>query len=91
MEDYETFQICRSSKVYVNGNAHSANLCRPADFFGIDRMSNHVFVYCRCKLHFTNWAYNGLQMNLTVLKPDISLDNYQVNGEWDIVATTANR
>lgn len=45
----------------------------------------------RCKLHFTNWAYNGLQMNLTVKESVISLDNYQVNGEWDVVETTAHR
>ncbi|XP_067928131.1 neuronal acetylcholine receptor subunit alpha-10-like [Watersipora subatra] len=45
----------------------------------------------KCELHFTNWAYNGNQMNLSVQASNISLDNYQVNGEWDIVTTRAHR
>lgn len=45
----------------------------------------------RCELHFTNWAYNGDEMNLTVKEPHIFLENYKVNGEWDIVHTEAHR
>lgn len=44
-----------------------------------------------CKLHFTNWAYTGLQVNLTTGSSEIPLQNYKINGEWDIVKTKAYR
>ncbi|XP_013411442.1 neuronal acetylcholine receptor subunit alpha-10-like [Lingula anatina] len=44
-----------------------------------------------CKLHFTNWAYTGLQVNLLNASSKIPLENYKLNGEWDIVATKASR
>ncbi|XP_013409593.1 neuronal acetylcholine receptor subunit alpha-10 isoform X2 [Lingula anatina] len=45
----------------------------------------------KCMLHFTNWAYTGLQVNLTNSVSVIPLDNYKLNGEWDIVKTKATR
>lgn len=45
----------------------------------------------RCKLKFGSWTYDGFQVDILNRTSAVDLDNYVVNGEWELLSITIQR
>ncbi|CAG2238742.1 CHRNN [Mytilus edulis] len=45
----------------------------------------------RCKLKFGSWTYDGFQVDILNRTSEVDLDNYVINGEWELLSITIQR
>lgn len=44
----------------------------------------------KCKLKFGSWTYDGTLINLTNAEDAMNIDEYQENGEWDLLGWSSS-
>ncbi|CAK8691278.1 unnamed protein product [Clavelina lepadiformis] len=87
-----TFEVSLESNAVVYNNGSVAWM-PPAIYKSACKIEVKHFPFDtqNCSMEFRSWTYDRIKVELHLLKPKATLDDFSPNGEWDILGTPATK